>query len=856
MKYGYMQKTFQNNEYREYNESIKDNQRLKYVFYALILMGLHYLVVILLYITYNFTPSVFLYLTSAACFTYIIFSIALYIKRRNKMFVKITKIVTFVMIYSIQTYRVLSLTFDIEQRNIPIIVRNLYILYTLSFTMMIFFLKFNVWSVAIISFLNLAPPIIMQVFLIDPINNKSHVLDIWMGCFLIITSIIKRLEYGTIFKNLYKNLQMNDKLLKYADSLIDKLPNSFFTISEDKIVYMNETFKEFLISNFFPKDDNYSSSCKTETIFIKDQIFVIDEFAKEFTTGGKFTYLDPEIHALTNKITLLNINSIYSLITYFNKTYIKEDKFYFIGEYEYINSKTKLKNYQQVNFRINNYEGKSWCEILMTDITLSKNQNLISELVHTKEKFLSKIAHEFKTPLIYILSLAEEIQTLANSDKTTAKSKIISEIEKKIYHMHNLSTYTLHLIHDISNYLIQKVNISGDMLSSKINKQQQVKLNYETIKLSEILNFCYGILNSLLTLKKGQTHSIKPLLENDIEIHLKTDGLSLKQIILNFISNSVKFTQKGYILIKSEIIKNECLRLSVEDTGIGIQESDFKNIFVEEKMLETHLNMNYMGSGLGLCISKQVADLLGYKISFSSKYFHGSTFSVDIPIQNEDIRLQNEEQTPFNYRKESLLIFENNPSDRSTETIGEDWKLEIDSKTVECELFATERKKYIKNLKNSSTKTHSQKEIISSFTPPQVECKRRFYHKYILIIDDVEIILNSLEKSLMAVLNLHGIRDVGVIKGCDGVDALKEIVNDQIEHKIVCVFIDENMNYLNGREAINIIRQMESAGRINKQYICKFSSELWQDTSADLNVSKRISHLELSNILKNIKLIV
>jgi CheY-like chemotaxis protein len=268
-------------------------------------------------------------------------------------------------------------------------------------------------------------------------------------------------------------------------------------------------------------------------------------------------------------------------------------------------------------------------------------------------------------------------------------------------------------------------------------------------------------------------------------------------------------------------------------------------------MLETHLNMNQMGSGLGLCISQQVANLLGYKVSFCSQFGFGSIFSLDIPLQNEEF-------IPLiTLKSECDLNRENNSSDFSDATIRRSWNLDIFHSMKEQLNEDGECKKNsnILNAPGSSclvkkSKFHKEMNEIKIKENEENNSKKVF-----LIIDDVELVLNSIERAVSNALKKHRINDVIIIRGRDGVDALKEVINDQTKNKLACIFIDEYMNYINGNEAINMIRQMERSGRIKKQYICKISSEIEENNLADINVPKPIPENLISDIFKKLNLI-
>lgn len=160
------------------------------------------------------------------------------------------------------------------------------------------------------------------------------------------------------------------------------------------------------------------------------------------------------------------------------------------------------------------------------------------------------------------------------------------------------------------------------MKNLKSSKNHLIIKNNE-LSLSEITSFCKGVAETLL-LSKGKESSIKILYNYDDVIDnykIISDEFRIKQILLNFLSNSVKFTKCGYILIKSVLIDNNSkIKLSVIDTGLGIKENEIKFLFKDKFMSETTKMLNQAGSGLGLSISKSIVDKLGFTIEVKSEF--------------------------------------------------------------------------------------------------------------------------------------------------------------------------------------------------------------------------------------------
>jgi signal transduction histidine kinase len=239
-----------------------------------------------------------------------------------------------------------------------------------------------------------------------------------------------------------------------------------------------------------------------------------------------------------------------------------------------------------------------------------------------KEKILAKMAHELKTPMNTILALIEVISENKNN------------IYMDNYIENNNQSKEMKCISGLSNYTI---NIVNDIIQYSSNNRN-TNINKEPTSLIEILYFCNNILEALLYTKKSVVESIFDI--DNLIIHgikIFTDHIRLKQIILNIISNAVKFCKIGYISIKCRYHKElNMVRIIISDTGIGIKQEDLDKLFNDYVMLEDRDNLNRQGSGLGLSICKSLADLLDLKLEFKSIYGKGTEIIIDIPILQID----------------------------------------------------------------------------------------------------------------------------------------------------------------------------------------------------------------------------
>jgi signal transduction histidine kinase len=112
-----------------------------------------------------------------------------------------------------------------------------------------------------------------------------------------------------------------------------------------------------------------------------------------------------------------------------------------------------------------------------------------------------------------------------------------------------------------------------------------------------------------------------------------TDDKKLSQILRNFISNALKFTQLGEVRVSAHCPIPSWVTFSVSDTGIGIAKEHQGALFKDFTQVDSPIQKRFRGTGLGLALSKRLAELLGGSVAMESELGHGSTFSVTIPVQ-------------------------------------------------------------------------------------------------------------------------------------------------------------------------------------------------------------------------------
>ena len=221
---------------------------------------------------------------------------------------------------------------------------------------------------------------------------------------------------------------------------------------------------------------------------------------------------------------------------------------------------------------------------------------------NAKSEFLSNMSHEIRTPLNAIVGFSQALE----------EENLPDEVKDIIM---------------ASQSLLEIVNGILDISKIEANKLEIVNAEYDFNK----------VLEELVALTRARMGD-KPLqfktsFDPTIPTVLYGDHTRIKQIILNLLTNAVKYTKEGYINFKVDsVIKEDVCRLiiSVEDSGIGIKEENINKLFSKFERFDLEKNITIEGTGLGLAITKKLVDLMNGKIVVQSTYGEGSRFTVAI----------------------------------------------------------------------------------------------------------------------------------------------------------------------------------------------------------------------------------
>ncbi|MFT5815144.1 MAG: signal transduction histidine kinase/DNA-binding response OmpR family regulator [Psychroserpens sp.] len=260
-------------------------------------------------------------------------------------------------------------------------------------------------------------------------------------------------------------------------------------------------------------------------------------------------------------------------------------------------ARRKIERHSKQALKIKVKQRTTELEYLMQELQSANN---------IKSQFLANMSHEIRTPLTTVIGQAEAIISGDFDDEFIGK-------EVKI-----ILGNSLHLLELTNNIL--------DLSKIEANK---IELEIQTHNLHDILQELVNMF-SLLARSKGLTFEVNHCLSKPFLIDI--DGIRVKQILINLCSNAIKFTAKGHVELKISQSKNN-LMFKITDSGIGMSSSQLKNLFESFTQGDSSINRRFGGTGLGLCLSDQLAKIMGGKIEVESELNQGSAFVFSLPCK-------------------------------------------------------------------------------------------------------------------------------------------------------------------------------------------------------------------------------
>lgn len=239
---------------------------------------------------------------------------------------------------------------------------------------------------------------------------------------------------------------------------------------------------------------------------------------------------------------------------------------------------------------------------------LNDKADFLQRASELKSHFLSNMSHEFRTPLNSILALSQILIDRMDGELT-------SEQERQV-------TFIRSSAQDLTDLV-------SDLLDLAKVEAGKVTIRPGAFTVESLFAALRGMLRPLL----AQNSSVSLVFEDPVNIpELYSDEAKISQVLRNFISNALKFTERGEVRVSARMGHDETVVFSVADTGIGIAPADRERIFQEWEQVEGKLQKTAKGTGLGLPLSRKLAQLVGGDVYLKSQVGVGSTFFASIPI--------------------------------------------------------------------------------------------------------------------------------------------------------------------------------------------------------------------------------
>ncbi len=258
----------------------------------------------------------------------------------------------------------------------------------------------------------------------------------------------------------------------------------------------------------------------------------------------------------------------------------------------------------------------------------------------SKAEFLANMSHEIRTPMNGIIAA---VDLLKSNNSESDREKLVSLIDAS------------------TSDLMQTLN---DILDLSKVEAGRIELENEPFNLKEAISQSFSLFQFKAE-EKGLEYAL--VFEDEFPSRVKVDALRLKQVLGNFLSNAIKFTQTGSVILKAMVIEVNGgleLKCKIQDTGVGIEAHLLDQIFTKFSQADTSTTREFGGSGLGLSIAKSLSELMNGGVSVTSELGKGSEFSFWITLEPTvsvaSTATPNEKAQRPVY-SETILVAEDNP---------------------------------------------------------------------------------------------------------------------------------------------------------------------------------------------------
>ena len=243
----------------------------------------------------------------------------------------------------------------------------------------------------------------------------------------------------------------------------------------------------------------------------------------------------------------------------------------------------------------------------------------LREVSELKSRFLSYMSHEFRTPFGAIRSMTRILLDQMDGPLTEEQEKQVRFVQSS------------------AEELTEMVN---DLLDLAKIEAGRISISPEWFEMVDLFAALRGMFKPIVT-----NEAVALVFEEPTGVpRVFTDDKKLSQILRNFISNALKFTQEGEVRVSSQYRTPGWVTFSVADTGIGIAKEHQGALFQDFVQVDAPIQRRFRGTGLGLALSKRLAELLGGSVTVQSEVGQGSTFFAIIPIHFSPNKLPSPEE--------------------------------------------------------------------------------------------------------------------------------------------------------------------------------------------------------------------